>query len=494
MNINSPFEVRTYIATTSSAPIINSNTFHQQYQHTMSFNYIFQQNGHNVHPYYLPLDPNPNDLALATNRFLAYNGWTRTILIRDTSTFYTKFASGLRSSIGLHVKLDDKLRDPQMFENVADVMHSDIRVILVACGNVMAKRVIEQARRANLMDGRWIWILVESAFTSDISHPKKDENQQFPAGILGIKLRKTHLDKVSVRSAVLFFASSINRRLDGGPWTQDVDNRNYTLPVSCFFGPEDKREEFAKFIHKTMLDHRLHNTTTHPPKPTFDIYNLVPRSNHPLPHHVMPHVRKVKPDQLVWKRIGNVTGGRVSLEAVLWPGRHHVGPSKRGRERYRVATAFAPPFVMPATRVENQSCLLGLPCLQVRTHSKTELSRLFADFRGQRVLEGTEYNVSCCAGISMDLMQSLAEDLHFSFDLYLVADGFFGTKRGGKWNGLTRDIASGAAHMTFTAFSLTSERSRAIDYSVPFHHSGVSCLTFTREREVPLSAFLVPFR
>ncbi|GIX68340.1 glutamate receptor ionotropic, NMDA 2D [Caerostris darwini] len=58
---------------------------------------------------------------------------------------------------------------------------------------------------------------------------------------------------------------------------------------------------------------------------------------------------------------------------------------------------------------------------------------------------------------------------------------------------MTLDVQTGAAHMVFTAFSVTSERSRVIDYSVPFYHSGVSCLTFTQEREVPLSAFLIPF-
>ncbi|XP_054717005.1 LOW QUALITY PROTEIN: glutamate receptor ionotropic, NMDA 3A-like [Uloborus diversus] len=148
---------------------------------------------------------------------------------------------------------------------------------------------------------------------------------------------------------------------------------------------------------------------------------------------------------------------------------------------------------MPATRVENGSCLMGLPCLQVHTSFKAELSRLFADFYSVRELEGVEYNISCCAGMAIDLLKVLAKDLCFAFDLYLVADGFFGTRRGKRFNGMTYDVQTGAAHMAFSAFSLTSERSQVIDYSVPFYHSGVSCLTFHQERDVPLSAFLVPF-
>ncbi|GFY62792.1 uncharacterized protein TNIN_117311, partial [Trichonephila inaurata madagascariensis] len=95
--------------------------------------------------------------------------------------------------------------------------------------------------------------------------------------------------------------------------------------------------------------------------PIFDIYNLVPHHGRPL-HHVTDS-RNAVPRR--WKRIGNITGSRISLNAVLWLNRRHVGPPEQGRERFRVVTAFAPPFVMPATRVENESCLLGLPCLEV---------------------------------------------------------------------------------------------------------------------------------
>ncbi|GFU58513.1 glutamate receptor ionotropic, NMDA 3A [Trichonephila clavipes] len=166
--------------------------------------------------------------------------------------------------------------------------------------------------------------------------------------------------------------------------------------------------------------------------PIFDIYNLVPHPGRPL-HHVTDS-RNAVPRR--WKRIGNITGSRVSLNAVLWLNRRHVGPPEQGRERFRVVTAFAPPFVMPATRVENESCLLGLPCLKVKTNSKSDLSRVFSDYHGRRRLEGVEYNISCCAGISIDLLRTLSEDLNFGFDLYLVADGYFGTKRGNHgWNG-----------------------------------------------------------
>ncbi|GIX68343.1 glutamate receptor subunit 3A, putative [Caerostris darwini] len=197
----------------------------------------------------------------------------------------------------------------------------------------------------------------------------------------------------------------------------------YLMPVDC----NDKPGRLAA---RSVLKQRRSNVSS-PLTPIFDIYNLVPYSG--WPYH---HVTDTKdPAPRRWKRIGNVTGNRISLNAVLWLNHKHVGPPQLGQERFRIVTAFAPPFVMPATRVENESCLLGLPCLRVKTNSKSDLSRIFSDYHGHRHLEGLEYNISCCAGISIDLLRTLSVDLNFAFDLYLVADGFFGTRRGNQWNG-----------------------------------------------------------
>lgn len=74
-------------------------------------------------------------------------------------------------------------------------------------------------------------------------------------------------------------------------------------------------------------------------------------------------------------------------------------------------------------------------------------------------MEGKTYTVMCCSGIAIDLLNSVARDLNFDYDLYLVADGLFGVPRnGGQWDGITADLVSGAAHITFSAFSVTSAR------------------------------------
>lgn len=59
----------------------------------------------------------------------------------------------------------------------------------------------------------------------------------------------------------------------------------------------------------------------------------------------------------------------------------------------------------------------------------------YLDVRAQRDLIIIFYcsmiplcRTKCCYGLSMDLLQSLAEDLGFEFHLYVVQDGHFGSK------------------------------------------------------------------
>lgn len=54
-------------------------------------------------------------------------------------------------------------------------------------------------------------------------------------------------------------------------------------------------------------------------------------------------------------------------------------------------------------------------------------------------------------------------------------------------------LISGSAHMSFAPFSVTSIRATAVDFSTPFFYSGVSLLGVSRDRDVPLLAFLAPF-
>lgn len=83
----------------------------------------------------------------------------------------------------------------------------------------------------------------------------------------------------------------------------------------------------------------------------------------------------------------------------------------------------------------------------------------------------------CCYGYCIDLLEKLAEDMGFTFDLYIVGDGKYGALSGtGRWTGLVGDLLSGTADMAVTSFSINSARSRVIDFTSPFYSTSLGIL------------------
>lgn len=88
------------------------------------------------------------------------------------------------------------------------------------------------------------------------------------------------------------------------------------------------------------------------PFPVFDILNLVPSLSALYGKE--------------WKVVGNVTRYNATLDAIRFISRpsteRSFNPSKH---HFRVATAMAAPFIQESSKFENESCLIGSPCLKV---------------------------------------------------------------------------------------------------------------------------------
>ncbi|KAF8766864.1 Glutamate receptor ionotropic like protein [Argiope bruennichi] len=434
----------------------------------------------------ISLDPDPEDLADALFHFLTSQDWYEVTLLLDESIFSGSVSRRLLAlSNGPPLLKIIKLPPARskLLSILSSCHTSKTRVLVLCCsGGKRTRQVFQEARKIKMLEQDWIWIVMEKA----TSNP---ESGNYPVGILGLRLKHQVTNKHSVRSAMDVVAESA-KYLDGN--FQLVGKGNESN-ISCWNNASAHRRRVTEALH-TVIKRQLERESAVAREglepPVFEILNLVSG----------PHSSRRR-----WKRLGNVTGSRVHMDAVVWlrapwssgsvsrrGGPLSRPPAAGGRQRFRVVTAYSPPFVKPGTRVENGSCLIGVPCLQVNTSDKDAIVAIFADYHAGRS-EGMLYNITCCAGISIALLLALSRDLGFEFDLYLVADGFFGTMRGKEWNGITADLVSGAAHMTFAAFSMTSARQQVIDFSVPYFHSGVSCLTSSQYRVVPLSAFLVPF-
>ncbi|XP_058833780.1 uncharacterized protein LOC131691421 isoform X2 [Topomyia yanbarensis] len=311
----------------------------------------------------------------------------------------------------------------------------------------------------------------------------------------------------------------------------------------------------------------------------YEILNLVPVTKRSVlqkeMHHEMPSNRIDNTNMTKWRRVGFISGRNVHLDTIVWPSGDIVvtGLSSKARSVFRIVVALAPPFVMETETGPNERCLRGVLCYQMYTSGRHNLSQIFNSIETLKRLKEVGqnmdikeqsrmkrlYSTRCCFGLSMDLLQKVAQDLGFEFDLYIVKDGLFGRKipskenlpsppkklpekkvelskfdaqsgrslkRGSKlsqildivpqtpdtyehleanqaksvshskiqWSGIVGELVSGSADMSFAPLSVSKERARVIDYSIPFFHGGVSLLAAPQSNpDVPLLAFLLPF-
>ncbi|ETE60315.1 Glutamate [NMDA] receptor subunit 3A, partial [Ophiophagus hannah] len=140
---------------------------------------------------------------------------------------------------------------------------------------------------------------------------------------------------------------------------------------------------------------------------------------------------------------------------------------------------------------EEGNCPAGQLCLNPHTNDSSVLNALFEELNSENGSVPMEYR-KCCYGYCIDLLEKLAEDLPFDFDLYIVGDGKYGAWKNGRWTGLVGDLLSGTAHMAVTSFSINSARSQVIDFTSPFFSTSLGILVRIRDTASPIGAFMWP--
>ncbi|XP_070290453.1 glutamate receptor ionotropic, kainate 4-like [Salvelinus sp. IW2-2015] len=108
-----------------------------------------------------------------------------------------------------------------------------------------------------------------------------------------------------------------------------------------------------------------------------------------------------------------------------------------------------------------------------------------------QALEGNERYEGFC----VDMLRELAELLHFSYHLRLVADGVYGVpSANGTWTGMVGELISRKADLAVAGLTITSEREKVIDFSKPFMTLGISIMyTAHMTRRPGYWSFLDPF-
>ena len=193
-----------------------------------------------------------------------------------------------------------------------------------------------------------------------------------------------------------------------------------------------------------------------------------------------------------WRTVGYYNNGTAKVSTIVWPGGDISGPIVVGERTLRVVTNAVEPFVMEQLAVDDQ-CETAVPCLSVDTKDKNMLDDIFKDYSNGVHNASRPYKMHCCQGFSIKLLERLALDMNFTFQLYITPDRRYGNFENDSWNGLVQDLMLGAAHMAVAAFSITRSRSRVIEFTDPYFYSGFSILVSERKRIPAIYAFMEPF-
>jgi ABC-type amino acid transport substrate-binding protein len=90
-------------------------------------------------------------------------------------------------------------------------------------------------------------------------------------------------------------------------------------------------------------------------------------------------------------------------------------------------------------------------------------------------------------GYCVDLTQRLSEMLNFTYELRPVKDNNFGAKdANGNWNGMVGELVREEADMAVAPLTISSQRERAIEFSMPFMNMGISIMIKKPKKEVSL--------
>ncbi|XP_013912108.1 PREDICTED: glutamate receptor ionotropic, NMDA 3A [Thamnophis sirtalis] len=196
----------------------------------------------------------------------------------------------------------------------------------------------------------------------------------------------------------------------------------------------------------------------------------------------------------MWTRLGSWQEGKVVMDYGIWPEqaqRHKNHNQHPTRLHLRVVTLIEHPFVFTRTVDDEGLCPAGQFCLDPLTKDSAILDALFESLQGDNDTVPTKFK-QCCYGYCIDLLEKLAEDMNFDFDLYIVGDGKYGGLKNGQWTGLVGDLLAGTAHMAVTSFSINTARSQVIDFTSPFFSTSLGILVRTKDTAAPIGAFMWP--
>ncbi|EEC19130.1 EAA5, putative, partial [Ixodes scapularis] len=82
------------------------------------------------------------------------------------------------------------------------------------------------------------------------------------------------------------------------------------------------------------------------------------------------------------------------------------------------------------------------------------------------------------SGFCVDLLQELSAMLDFKYELHASYDGRYGSlQEDGQWNGMVGELTNGNADLAMADLTITEQRERVVDFTLPFMSTGLAIVT-----------------
>ncbi|KAJ6220409.1 hypothetical protein RDWZM_006221 [Blomia tropicalis] len=353
--------------------------------------------------------------------------------------------------------------------------NSSCRVFVLYTDQENSMQVLDQISALHMYGSDYVWLVSEQALAAPT----------LPVGSLGVRYRDWNnvKDHITDSLYVISYAiKSMHWQVNFTLPPSDCHNigRRQWLEGDIFYDYLRTQTVLMAKTGKTNFDERGDRLNGN-----YDILNLQ--------YERRPNGR-VKSLVTVGQRHFNTTLMKLEIDLqqnrMVWPGNQTTKPMGYASVSHlKIATIAEKPFVwvLPADK-QGMCTHQQIPC----------------PIRKKNSLTGEMYDeIHCCEGYCMDLLQQLASQMNFTYSLYQVEDGLYGTytynQKTGKqeWTGLLGELYYGRADMVVAALTITPERSIAIDFTKPFKYQGITILqkrqSVHRTRH-PLTSFLQPFQ
>ncbi|XP_055729581.1 glutamate receptor ionotropic, NMDA 3A-like [Salvelinus fontinalis] len=403
------------------------------------------------------------------------------VRLRNNTKFHLGSVVNITTSSGSHPNSSVAKADlyTSLQGYLESIKESTSTVVTFGCDIRDIKRIFNVVTKLGLMLPKYHWVLGD---TQDVEELR---TEGLPAGLLthgrmgtpsldhyvqdGLELVARVVGSAAYRSPELALIPSVTNCMD----TQSSQSRNMT-----------SGKYLSRFLSNTSFD-GLSGFISSQEETVISSES----------HHFIWSLQHDPIGNPMWTRLGRWKHDRVLMDYTAWTNKQasYQGGDWRYKSRLhlRVVTLVEHPFVFTREVDEDGLCPAGQLCLDPLTNNTALLQSLFLQMRGPNDSIPTEYK-KCCYGYCVDLLEKLAEDMGFDFDLYIVGDGKYGGFKNRRWTGLVGDLLSGAAHLAVTSFSINSARSRVIDFTSPFFSTSLGILVRTRDTAAPIGAFMWP--